>query len=57
MCGRYVSVASRADLQTLYEILSPGEELPPSWKLPPLSRSTAWSNASTRARPNGRCER
>jgi putative SOS response-associated peptidase YedK len=35
MCGRYVSVASRADLQTLYEISRPGQELRPSYNVAP----------------------
>lgn len=38
MCGRYVSAHSRADLQTLYEISSPGEELRPSWNVAPTQQ-------------------
>lgn len=41
MCGRYVSVARRAELQALYEATSPAEEpeeLAPSWNVAPTQR-------------------
>jgi putative SOS response-associated peptidase YedK len=40
MCGRYVSVARRAELQELYETTSAGDgkELAPSWNVAPTSK-------------------
>jgi hypothetical protein len=35
MCGRYVSSASRADLQTIYGISGPGEDLAASFNVAP----------------------
>jgi putative SOS response-associated peptidase YedK len=36
VCGRYVSVASRSDLQTLFGVTSPSDvELPASWNVAP----------------------
>ena len=40
MCGRYVSVARRADLEERYEAPGPGDdkELTPSWNVAPTSK-------------------
>src|SRR6266536_3501137 len=40
MCGRYVSVAHRADLQQLYGATGPGDdkELAPSWNVAPTNK-------------------
>ena len=40
MCGRYVSVAQRADLQERYKITGPGDgkELAPSWNVAPTNQ-------------------
>lgn len=40
MCGRYVSVASRADLLELYRPVGSGDgkELAPSWNVAPTNK-------------------
>lgn len=39
MCGRYVSVQSATDLQTLYDVTSPSDvEIPPSWNVAPTQQ-------------------
>jgi putative SOS response-associated peptidase YedK len=39
MCGRYVSVKSRADLQTLYDVTRPSDvEIPASWNVAPTQQ-------------------
>ena len=39
VCGRYVSVASRSDLQTLFGVTSPSNlELPASWNVAPTQQ-------------------
>jgi putative SOS response-associated peptidase YedK len=40
MCGRYVSVAQRADLMQRYKATGPGDgkELAPSWNVAPTNK-------------------